>query len=144
MSGYWKDKEKTDKTIDKEGWIHTNDMGYRDEDGYYFLAGRATDMIKRAGEFISPEEVEMVLNAHPKIDESAVIGIPDETWGEEPLAIVVLKKGQQATPEEIMEHCRQNLASYKRPRAVVFADSLPRNPMGKILKKDLRAQYGKK
>ena len=67
MSGYWKDKEKTDKTIDKDGWVHTGDMGYRDEDGYYFLAGRSTDMIKRAGEFISPEEVEIVLMLIPRL-----------------------------------------------------------------------------
>ena len=79
----------------------------------------------------------------PRLMKSAIIGVPDETWGEVPLAIVVLKKGQKATPEEIMEYCRQNLASFKRPRAVVFADSLPRNPMGKIIKKDLRAKYGK-
>ncbi len=143
MTGYWKDKEKTDKTIDKDGWVHTGDMGYVDEDGYFFLAGRSTDMIKRAGEFISPEELEIVLNAHPKIEESAIIGVPDVDWGEVPKAIVVLKKGVTATPEEIMEYCRVQLASFKRPRAVVFVDSLPRNPMGKILKRELRAKYGK-
>ncbi len=142
MSGYWKDEEKTDKTIDKDGWVHTGDMGYMDKDGYFFLAGRATDMIIRAGENISPEEVEGVLLSHPKVDEGAIIGVPDEQWGEVPLAVVVAKKGVEVTAEEIMEYCRANLASFKRPRSVVFTDELPRNQMGKILKKDLREKYG--
>ncbi|HEY94091.1 MAG TPA: long-chain fatty acid--CoA ligase, partial [Dehalococcoidia bacterium] len=144
MSGYWKDEEKTGKTIDKDGWVHTGDMGYIDEEGYFFLAGRATDMIIRAGENISPEEVEGVVLSHPKVDDAAVIGIPDEEWGELPVAIVVVKKGETATPEEIMEHCRANLASFKRPRSVFFVDELPRNQMGKIIKKQLREEYAGK
>ncbi len=143
MTGYWKDEEKTAKTIDKDGWVHTNDMGYRDEDGYFFLAGRVTDMIKRGGELIAPEEVEMVLRTHPKIDEVAVIGVPDEEWGEQPRAIVVLKKGETTTADEISEYARARLSSFKRPRTVVFVDSLPRNPMGKVLKRELRQKYGK-
>ena len=141
MAGYWKDEEKTQKTVDKDGWVHTNDMGYVDEDGYFFLSGRATDMIIRAGENISPEEVEAALHSYPKIEEAAVIGIPDVEWGEQPMAVVVLKKGETATAEEVMENCRQKLASYKRPRSVVFIDELPRNPMGKVLKRVLRDQY---
>ena len=144
MSGYWKDKEKTDKTIDKDGWVHTNDMAYKDEDGYIFLAGRATDMIKRAGEWISPEELEGVLQTHPKVEEVAIIGIPDDEWGEVPLCLCVAKGGATCTPEELMEFCRVNLASFKRPRSVIFVEELPRNPMGKILKKQLRETYGKK
>jgi acyl-CoA synthetase (AMP-forming)/AMP-acid ligase II len=144
MTGYWRDKEKTEKTIDKGGWVHTGDMGYRDEDGYYFLSGRATDMIIRAGENISPEEVEIVIRTNSKIDDVAVIGVPDPEWGEVPLAVVVLKAREKATPEEIMEFCRVNLASFKRPRSVVFVDELPRNPMGKVLKRVLREQYGGK
>ncbi len=143
MTGYWQDEEKTKKTVDKDGWVHTSDIGYVDEDGYFYLAGRATDMIIRAGENISPEEVEIALHSHPKIEEAGVIGVPDEEWGEQPRAVVVLKQGETATAEEIMEYCREKLASYKRPRSVVFADKLPRNPMGKILKKVLRDQYGK-
>jgi acyl-CoA synthetase (AMP-forming)/AMP-acid ligase II len=143
MTGYWRDEEKTNKTIDKDGWVHTGDIGYIDPEGYYFLAGRSSDIIIRAGENISPEELENVIRDHPKIDDVAIIGVPDETWGEEPLAIVILKKGVKATPEEIMEFCRQNLASFKRPRGVVFVDSLPRNPMGKIIKRELREKYGK-
>jgi fatty-acyl-CoA synthase/long-chain acyl-CoA synthetase len=143
MAGYWKDQEKTEETIDKEGWVHTGDIGYVDEEGYFFLAGRATDMIIRGGENISPEEVEAVLQTYAKIDEVAVIGVPDEEWGEVPMCVAVIKPGETCTPEELMEHCRANLASFKRPRAVVFCDELPRNPMGKILKKQLREQYGK-
>ncbi|MGD0794101.1 MAG: long-chain-fatty-acid--CoA ligase [Dehalococcoidales bacterium] len=146
MSGYWKDEEKTKKTIDKDGWVHTGDVGYVDEDGYYFLSGRSSDIIIRAGENISPEELENVVREYPKVEDVAVIGVPDETWGEEPRAVVVLKKGvpkSKAVEDEIMEYCRQNLASYKRPRTVVFVDELPRNPMGKLIKKDIRAMYGK-
>jgi acyl-CoA synthetase (AMP-forming)/AMP-acid ligase II len=143
MSGYWKDEEKTAKTIDKDGWVHTGDIGYVDEDGYYFLAGRSSDMIIRAGENISPEELENVIREHPKVEDVAVIGVPDETWGEEPRAVVIPKKGEKPTEEEIMEYCRVNLASFKRPRSVVFVDDLPRNPMGKLVKKTIREMYGK-
>lgn len=143
MTGYYKDNEKTSRTIDKLGWVHTGDMGYRDDDGYFFLAGRATDLIKRGGEFISPDELENVICTHPKIKEVAVIGIYDEEWGELPKAICVLKKGETCSAENIMEYCRERLASYKRPRSVIFVDELPRNPMGKVVKKDLRERYGK-
>ncbi|MDY6906742.1 MAG: long-chain-fatty-acid--CoA ligase [Chloroflexota bacterium] len=142
MSGYWKDAEKTAKTIDKGGWLHTGDMGYMDEEGYIYLAGRGDDLIIRAGENISPEEVENALYTHPAVEEVAVIGVPDPEWGQEPKAIVALKTGMTATAEELMEHCRQNLASFKRPRAVVFVDELPRTSTGKILKRVLREQYG--
>lgn len=141
MKGYWKDEEKTAKALSADGWLHTNDMGYRDEDGYFYLAGRGDDMIIRGGENISPEEVENTLHSHPKIDEVAVIGITDPEWGQEPAAVVVLKQGETATAEEIMEYCRAQLSSFKRPRYVYFIDVLPRNQMGKVLKKDLRAKY---
>jgi len=143
MSGYWKDEEKTAKTIDKDGWIHTSDVGYVDEDGYYFLSGRSSDMIIRAGENISPEELENVIREHPKVEDVAVISVPDETWGEEPRAVVIPKKGEKPTEEEIMEYCRKHLASFKRPRTVVFVDELPRNPMGKLVKREIREKYGK-
>lgn len=146
MSGYWKDEEKTRKTIDKDGWVHTGDIGYVDDDGYYFLAGRSSDIIIRAGENISPEELENVIREFPKIEDVAVIGVPDETWGEEPRAVVILKKGvekSKAVEDEIMEYCRQNLASFKRPRTVVFVDDLPRNPLGKLIKREIREKYGK-
>jgi len=144
MTGYWGDEKKTSQVITPDGWLHTGDMGWIDEEGYIYLAGRADDMIIRGGENISPEEVEDVLHSHPKVEEAAVIGIPDPEWGQQPRALVVLKAGEQATAEEIMEHCHSRLAGFKRPRSVIFVDSLPRNPMGKVLKKDLRERYGEK
>ncbi len=142
MSGYWKDAEKTAKTLTKDGWLRTGDMGYMDEDGYFYLAGRGDDLIIRAGENISPEEVENVLYAHPAVEEVAVIGVPDPEWGQEVKAIVALKKGETATPEELIEFCRERLSSFKRPRSVVFVDMLPRTSTGKVLKRVLREQYG--
>ncbi len=143
MVGYWKDEEKTSQVMTPDGWLRTNDMGWMDGEGYIYLSGRADDMIIRGGENISPEEVEEVLHSHPKVEEAAVIGVPDVEWGQEPRAVVVLKKGESATPEEMMEYCRSKLAGFKRPRSVVFIDSLPRNPMGKLLRKKLREEYGK-
>ncbi|MSQ33317.1 MAG: long-chain-fatty-acid--CoA ligase [Dehalococcoidia bacterium] len=142
MSGYWKDAEKTQATI-VDGWLHTGDLGYTDEDGYIYLAGRAKDMIKRGGEMVSPEEVENVLQSHPAIDEAAIIGVPDDTWGEVVRAIAVKKAHSRVTAQELIEFCHQRLASYKKPESVVFVDELPRNPMGKVLKRLLREQYGK-
>jgi len=142
MTGYWGDADKSDQVLTKDGWLRTGDKGWMDEDGYIYLAGRGDDMIIRGGENISPQEVEDVLHAHPKIDEAAVIGIPHPDWGQEPCAVVVLKKGQQADTEEIMAYCRARLAGFKRPGSVIFIDSLPRNPMGKVLKKKLREKYG--
>jgi long-chain acyl-CoA synthetase len=142
MTGYWGDEEKTAQTITPDGWLRTGDRGWLDQEGYIFLAGRGDDMIIRGGENISPEEVEDVLHSHPKIEEAAVIGVPDPEWGQEPRAVVVLKQGETITPEEIIEFCRTRLAGFKRPRSVVFVDTLPRNQMGKVLKKELRERYG--
>ncbi|MBI2859852.1 MAG: AMP-binding protein, partial [Chloroflexi bacterium] len=144
MSGYWKDAEKTAKAMTADGWLKTSDMGYMDEDNYFYLAGRADDMIIRGGENISPEEVENVLYAHPKLEEVAVIGVPDPEWGQEVMAVCVLKQNQTSTPQDIIDFCREKISSFKRPKHVVFCDVLPRNQMGKILKRDLRAEYGKK
>jgi len=142
MSGYWKDEEKTAKALTADGWLRTSDKGYVDEEGYIYLAGRGDDMIIRGGENISPGEVEDVLYAHPKIDEAAVIGVPDPDWGQEPKAVVVLKGGETATGEEIMEFCRERLSSFKRPRYVTFIGELPRTSTGKVLKRDLREKHG--
>jgi acyl-CoA synthetase (AMP-forming)/AMP-acid ligase II len=142
MSGYWQDEEKTAKVLTGDGWLRTSDLGYRDDEGYIYLSGRADDMIIRGGENISPDEVEEVLHSHPKVEEAAVIGVPDVEWGQEPRAVVVLKKGEGTTSEEIIEYCRSRLAGFKRPRSVVFVDALPRNPMGKVLRKKLREEYG--
>ena len=143
MKGYWKDKEKTKKAFTTDGWYRTGDKAYLDEEGYIYLCGRADDMIVRGGENISPEEVENVLYTHPKIEEAAVIGVPDPEWGTEPMAVVVLRKGETATDEEIMEYCRAKLASFKRPRYVVFVNELPKTSTGKVLRRTLRDQYGK-
>jgi acyl-CoA synthetase (AMP-forming)/AMP-acid ligase II len=142
MKGYWKDAQKTAQAIDAQGWLHTNDMGWRDEEDYYYLSGRGDDMIIRAGENISPEEVEQVLHSHPDIEEAALIGVPDPDWGQETLAVVVLKSGAQASAEQITDYCRQRLASFKCPKSVAFVDTLPRNPMGKVVRRVLRDQYG--
>ena len=142
MSGYWKDAEKTAKTLTKDGWLRTGDMGYTDEEGYFYLAARADDMIIRGGENISPEEVENALYTHPAVEEAAVIGVPDPEWGQQPRAIVVLKEGEAATADELIEYCRERMSSFKRPRSVVFVDELPRTSTGKVLKRILREQYG--
>ena len=142
MKGYWKADEATNNTI-RNGWLYTGDIGYMDEAGYIFLSGRAKDIIIRAGENISPEQVEATLHSHPAIDEAAVIGVPDPQWGETIRAIVALKAGAQASEADIIEHCRGQLASFKKPESVIFVDSLPRNPLGKVLKRVLREEYGK-
>jgi acyl-CoA synthetase (AMP-forming)/AMP-acid ligase II len=142
MKGYWHDEQKTAHAFTSDGWLITGDRGWMDEDGYIFLAGRADDMIIRGGENISPEELEDVLHSHPKVEEAAVIGVTDIEWGQQPMAVCVLKKGEATTAEEIIEYCHSKLASFKRPRSVVFVDSLPRNAMGKVLRKALREQYG--
>ncbi len=141
MKGYWHEEQATAEVL-RGGWLHTGDLGYFDEDGYIFLAGRARDFIKRGGEMVSPEEVEQVLQSHPAVDEAAVIGVPDADWGERVRAIVVLKSQPSATEDEIIEYCRQRLASFKKPESVVFVDELPRNPLGKVLKRVLREEYG--
>ncbi len=140
MSGYWHDEKKTAEVMTPDGWLRTGDIGWMDDEGYIYLSGRKDDMIIRGGENISPEEVEGVLHSHPKIEEAAVIGVPDPEWGQELAAFVVLKKGEVATEEEIIEYSRSRL-SFKRPRSVTFIDSLPRNPMGKVLRRVLREQY---
>ena len=141
MKGYWNMAEATAETI-RDGWLYTGDLGYFDEDGYIFLAGRSRDFIKRGGEMISPEEVEQVLQSHPAIEEVAIIGVPDVDWGERVRAVVVLRDGHSAMEEEISEFCQQRLASFKKPESVIFTDELPRNPLGKVLKRVLREQHG--
>ena len=124
----------------QDGWLPTHDMGWLDDDGYIFLAGRKDDMIIRGGENIAPAEVEAVLYSHPGIDEAAVIGIPDVEWGQRVAAVVVPRPGVTLSADEVAEFCRQRLASFKKPEVIHFLDALPKNPMGKILRKDLRTQ----
>lgn len=124
----------------QDGWLPTHDMGWLDDDGYIFLAGRKDDMIIRGGENIAPAEVEAVLYSHPGIDEAAVVGIPDVEWGQRVAAVVVPRPGVTLSAYEVAEFCRQRLASFKKPEVIRFIDALPKNPMGKILRKDLRTQ----
>lgn len=141
MKGYWDDAKKTALTLTEDGWLRTGDVGYMDEESYVYLIGRADDLIIRGGENISPSEIEEVLDRHPKVKESCVIGVPDEEFGKQPFAYCVLREGITATEEEIIEFCREKLASFKRPRGVVFLDELPRNHTGKVLRKELRLQH---
>ena len=140
MKGYWNRDEATKETL-RGGWLYTGDLGYWDDEGYIFLSGRAKDFLKRGGEMIAPEEVEQIIMSHPAVDEAAIIGIPDVEWGERVRAIVVKKPGVELTAEEVIEHCRPRMAGFKRPEDVIFIDELPRNPMGKVLKRVLREDY---
>jgi acyl-CoA synthetase (AMP-forming)/AMP-acid ligase II len=144
MSGYWGDEAGSAQVITSDGWLLTGDKGWMDEDGYIYLDGRGDDMIIRGGENISPKEVEDVLHSHPKIDEAAIIGIPHPDWGQEPCAIVVVKQGENVDEDQIMDYCRSRLAGFKRPASVIFIDALPRNQMGKVLKKELREKFGQR
>jgi acyl-CoA synthetase (AMP-forming)/AMP-acid ligase II len=123
-----------------EGWLPTRDMGWIDADGYIFLAGRKDDMIIRGGENISPAEVEAVLYSHSGVEEAAVVGLPDLEWGQRVAAVVVPRPGAALDETELAAFCRQRLASFKAPQVFSFVDALPKNQMGKVLKKDLRAQ----
>jgi len=140
MAGYWKNPEATTEAL-RGGWLHTGDMGYRDEDDLLYLVDRKNDMIISGGFNIYPREVEDVLYMYDAVLEAAVIGIPDAKWGETVKAFVVLKTGKTATEEEIITHCKTYLASYKKPTSVDFIPELPKNANGKILKKDLKAPY---
>jgi len=142
MQEYYKNPEATEKG--KRGrYISVGDMARCDEEGYYYIVDRRQDMIISGGSNIYPAEIEGTLHSHPKIMEAAVIGVPNERWGESIKAIVVLKPGESATEEEIIEYCKANAADYKKPRSVDFVDELPRNPSGKILKRILREPYWK-
>ncbi len=138
FQGYWRNPEATEAAF-AGGWFHTGDVGVRDEDGYLWIVDRLKDMILSGGENIAGSEVERVLYEHPAVLECAVVGRPDERWGEVPVAHVVLKEGATATADELVEHCRGQLAKFKVPKDVLFLDALPRNPSGKVLKRELRA-----
>ena len=140
MHGYWRLPEATAQTL-VDGWILTGDAGYQDQDGYLYIQDRVKDMIVSGGENIYPAEIESILYGHPDILEVAIIGVPDERWGEAVKAIVVLKPGHWADAESILAFCEDKIARYKRPKSVEFLTALPRNSSGKILKKDLRQKY---
>ena len=139
MKGYWGNPVASEETL-RGGWLHTGDLASMDEDGYLYLQGRKKDMIIRGGENIYPMEVEAVLEKHPHVAEVAVIGVPDAYWGEIVKAVIVLKPGQKTTQEEIIDYCKQHMASYKKPALVEFRTFLPRNAMQKVLKTVLRTE----
>src|SRR5690606_8600349 len=121
------------------GWFHTGDIGYRDAEGFYFIADRKSDMIIRGGENIYPREIDDVLYTHPAVAHAAVIGVPDELYGEEVAAFIVQKDGAAATHEELIAHCREHLADFKCPKQIHFVDEIPKGPTGKLLKRELAA-----
>ena len=141
MAGYWRKPEETAAAIDSDGWLKTGDAGYFDADGYLYLHDRIKDMIVSGGENVYPAEVENVVLSHPAIVDAAVIGVPDPKWGETVKAIVVLGPGETLDEDGVIAHCRADLAHYKCPTSVDATDVLPRNPSGKILKRELRAPY---
>jgi fatty-acyl-CoA synthase len=140
MLGYWKDEEKTHDSIDAAGWMHTGDLAVMDEDGYVNIVGRIKDMVIRGGENIYPREIEEFLYGNPKISDVQVIGVPDQKYGEEIMAWVKLKEGEDATGEELREFCRDRIAHFKIPRYFKFVDSFPMTVTGKIQKFVMREQ----
>jgi acyl-CoA synthetase (AMP-forming)/AMP-acid ligase II len=141
MAGYWNLPEATASTLRKDGWLRTGDAGTMDKDGYLYIHDRIKDMIISGGENIYPAEVESALCDHPDIAEAAVIGIPDDKWGEAVKAIVVMKPGKTASAVDIINFTRERIAGYKTPRSIDFIEALPRNPSGKILRRHLRDPY---
>ncbi len=139
-SGYWRNPEATARSL-VDGWFHTGDMAYRDEDGFYYIIGRYKDMIKSGGENIYAAEVEAVFREHPSVAECALIGQPDEKWGEVGLMVVVLKPGSVVSEDELKEYCTGRLARFKIPKRVLFTDALPYSPYGKVEKIRLKERY---
>lgn len=137
MKGYWKNPKATAETL-RGGWVHTGDLGVMDEKGYVYILDRAKDMIISGGENIYSLEIENVLLRNEKIIEAAVVGVPDDRWGEMVKAYIVLRPTVTMDKDEVVNFCQEHLASYKKPRFVEFVDSLPKNSLGKTLKKDLR------
>ncbi len=137
ITGYHQNEEAT-KSSQRDGFFSVGDMGRVDADGYYYLESRKHDMVISGGVNIYPREIEDHLDTHPAVLECAVIGVPDAEWGESLRAFVVVRDGQTLTENEVIDYCRQGLADFKRPRKVTFLRELPRNPTGKVLKRELR------
>ncbi|TGV05167.1 acyl-CoA synthetase, partial [Mesorhizobium sp. M00.F.Ca.ET.186.01.1.1] len=140
MIGYFRDEEKTQAAF-LGGWFHSGDLGIMDEEGYITVVDRKKDMIKSGGENVASREVEELIYQHPKVSEVAVIGIPHPYWIEAVAAVVVPKAGETVSEEEMLAFCKERLASFKAPKYVFITDTLPRNPSGKILKRELRLRY---
>jgi len=139
FQGYWNDPDATAAAF-AGGWFHTGDIGVRDEDGYLFIVDRVKDMIVSGGENIASSEIERVLYEHESVLETAVVGRPDDRWGEVPVAYVVLRDGYSTTEDVLIAYCEKDLARFKVPKAITFIDALPRNPSGKVIKRELRSR----
>ncbi len=142
IKGFWRNPEETARTIE-DGWFKTGDLGKMDEDRYLYIVDRKKDMIISGGENIYAKEIDDVLHSHSAVLEAAAIGVPDKDWGEAVKAVIVLKQGKAATEQEIIQFCKERLASYKKPKSVEFVNELPKTASGKILKRDLREKYWK-
>ena len=141
MKGFLNRPDETAKVITDDGWFRTGDLGKVDADGYVYVEDRLKDMIITGGENVYSPEIERVLAEHPSVMEVAIIGVPDDRWGETVKAVVSLNPGTEATEEELIGYCAEHLAKFKCPTSVDIIDALPRNPTGKILKRDLRKPY---
>jgi fatty-acyl-CoA synthase len=141
FAGYWRDEVATAAAL-RNGWLHTGDIAERDAEGFYRIRDRLKDMYVSGGENVYPAEVEAVLHEHPAIADAAVLGMPDERWGEVGMAVAVLRTGRSANETELLAFCRERLAGFKTPRTVRFASQLPRSPSGKLLKRELRERLG--
>jgi long-chain acyl-CoA synthetase len=141
MTEYWRDPAQTAAVL-ADGWVHTGDLGYLDEDGYLHLAGRQKDAVVTGGETVHAVEVENALASLPAIVEAAVVGLPDATWGEAVTAVIVPRPGAELTPAAVIAHCRARLPGYKCPKRVLFVDRLPKNGVGKVQKVELARLYG--
>jgi long-chain acyl-CoA synthetase len=142
MKGYYKNEIATREAF-RSGWFHTGDLGYRDEDGYFYVVDRKNDMIIRGGENIYPREIDEVLYQHPKVKDAATVGVPDELYGEQVKSYVVLRAGQRAAAQELIEFCIERLADYKCPKWIEFVEDIPKGPTGKLLKRELTSKTGK-
>jgi long-chain acyl-CoA synthetase len=137
--GYWRKPEETKNTFLDDGWVHTGDSGYMDDEDFMYFVDRYKDLIVASGYNVAPAEVEGVLMSHPAVKEAGVVGVPDPYRGETVRAFVSLNEGyEKITPEELIEFCKQNMATFKVPREIRFIDEIPKNPVGKILRRELR------
>ena len=132
MKEYYKNPEATAKALESDGWLHTGDLGFMDEDGFVFVTGRLKELIIKGGENIAPREIDEALYRHPAVLDAAAVGIPDDHYGEEILACVCLKSGETCTEEDLLTHCAAHLGKFKTPKKIVFMDDLPKGPSGKI------------
>jgi long-chain acyl-CoA synthetase len=136
MKGYYRNEAATRDAM-RSGWLHTGDLGYRDDEGFFYVVDRKSDMIIRGGENIYPREIDEVLYQHPLVKEAATVGVPDELYGEEVRAFVVPRPDATVTEEELLSYCRTRLADFKCPKSIILLDKIPKGPTGKLLKREL-------